>query len=143
MLGEHPYLYCEHEPVNSVHPSGHILETIWDIGNVAYDIYTRDWGNLLLDGAAMLIPFVPAGAGKAVDLVKKIGKRFNSNQQALIDLAKWAKKIGGVTEEEADIMREWAKEYGLKGWKHKPHSGRRIDFPHIHIGPVDHIRIRK
>jgi hypothetical protein len=25
VLSEHPYLYCEHEPVNSVDPSGHII----------------------------------------------------------------------------------------------------------------------
>ncbi|MCC6729924.1 MAG: hypothetical protein IT208_11365 [Chthonomonadales bacterium] len=32
LLGEHPYLYCEHEPVGSVDPSGHNRLTEW-IGN--------------------------------------------------------------------------------------------------------------
>jgi RHS repeat-associated protein len=37
VLSEHPYLYCEHEPVNSVDPSGRIWGrlVIWVIGSFA------------------------------------------------------------------------------------------------------------
>ncbi|MCC6729416.1 MAG: hypothetical protein IT208_08755 [Chthonomonadales bacterium] len=38
LLSEHPYLYCEHEPVGSVDPSGHL--TWWD----AVKVYMAYWG---------------------------------------------------------------------------------------------------
>jgi RHS repeat-associated protein len=29
VLSEHPYLYCEHDPVNAVDPSGHFVVKVW------------------------------------------------------------------------------------------------------------------
>ena len=56
------------------------IETIWDIGNVLYDVgaavYNHikgdhktarsHWGNATFDAGAMLIPYVPAGTSKVV-----------------------------------------------------------------------------
>ncbi len=40
MLSEHPYLYCEHEPVNSVDPSGRVYVDI----NISYTTPVLIWG---------------------------------------------------------------------------------------------------
>ena len=80
-----PYAYCANNPVKYVDPSGEIpIETLWDLGNVIYDIgaaavnYAKGdskaaKSNLTsfgLDVAAMAIPYVPAGATKVVNLAK-------------------------------------------------------------------------
>ncbi|MEE4358521.1 MAG: hypothetical protein V2I97_18765 [Desulfococcaceae bacterium] len=38
------------------------LDTIWDIGNVIIDIVTGDKESLIFDSAAMMLPYLPAGA---------------------------------------------------------------------------------
>ncbi|MCK6486078.1 MAG: RHS repeat-associated core domain-containing protein [Phycisphaerae bacterium] len=71
------------------------------------------------------------------------GVRFTPDQSALIDLAKGASARGGVTREEARILREWACEYGVPFRGPELHPGRPFgQFPHIHIGPVNHIPVR-
>ncbi|MBQ9100985.1 MAG: hypothetical protein IJY54_06375 [Paludibacteraceae bacterium] len=80
-----PYNYCMLNPVMMVDPDGRVpIETIWDIGNILYDIGAaicnhikgkhevakENWRDLGLDAAATLIPYVPAGASKVV----KVGK---------------------------------------------------------------------
>jgi hypothetical protein len=70
VLSEHPYLYCEHEPVNCVDPSGHQAAATGVIG-----------GLLLIPGVGEAVaPFVIAGAvgagigygiGKLVDYIRE------------------------------------------------------------------------
>jgi hypothetical protein len=67
-------------------------------------------------------------------------KRFSPDQQALIDLAKQAKKLG-ISPENAETMKDWAKEHGVDSRGPETHPGRNLDFPHIHIGPIDHIPV--
>ena len=69
--------------------------------------------------------------------------RFDEDQDALIQLAKDAKNRGDLTIEEAEILFEWANEYGLDSHQNKieTHPNRNFDIPHIHIGPVDHIPV--
>ncbi len=136
VLSEHPYLYCQHEPVNRVDPTGCFWDTLWDIGNIIYDIYTRNWTDLIIDAGAALIPFVPGGISKI--------RYFTPDQAALIDLAKEAWKRSrtkAISKEEAEILIEWAKEYGLHWQRHPPHPERKVNWPHIRIGPVNHIRV--
>jgi RHS repeat-associated protein len=69
--GINPYVYVQNDPVNRVDPDGLIpLDTIWDIGNVVYDILTANWDDLAYDAASMMIPYVPAGISKAAKLAK-------------------------------------------------------------------------
>jgi len=83
---ERPYgIIVQNNPVNWIDPLGLIpLDTIWDIGNVIYDIATGRWDDLALDAAAMMIPYVPAGiskvakAGKSVCEVKKYHPRVRA-----------------------------------------------------------------
>jgi RHS repeat-associated protein len=68
--------------------------------------------------------------------------RFTPEQDALIKLAKEAKRRG-VTPEEAQALRQWADEVGLPSRGPEAHPGRPYgQYPHIHIGPVDHIPVR-
>jgi RHS repeat-associated protein len=68
------YAYASGDPVNNVDPSGHIIETAWDIASVGMDIYSMShsikcgsgWQVALdalalgIDLAAVALPFVPA-----------------------------------------------------------------------------------
>jgi RHS repeat-associated protein len=68
--------------------------------------------------------------------------RFTPDQDALIQLAKDAKRKG-VSPTDAQTLRQWAKEVGLPSRGPEAHPGRPYgQFPHIHIGPVDHIPVR-
>lgn len=80
-LGKGPFVYCLDNPIKVTDPSGRIpLETLWDIGNVIYDIGSAvvnhirgdhrqalsNWKDLAADAGAMLIPYVPAGVGRVI-----------------------------------------------------------------------------
>jgi hypothetical protein len=66
----HPYAYAEGNPVKYRDPSGHWVETVWDIANIGWDIYEvrkdpslLNIGALVVDVGAAALPFVPACAG--------------------------------------------------------------------------------
>jgi len=79
----------------------------------------------------------------------KVGKygakaaKFTADQQALIKLAKEAAQKGGVTLDEAKILKDWAKEYNLPFRGPEIHPNRNFNIPHIHIGPVNHLPIKQ
>ncbi|MCW2753493.1 MAG: hypothetical protein JWQ32_904, partial [Marmoricola sp.] len=74
-----------------------------------------------------------------------LGSRFTDDQQALIQLAKDAKRRGGLTMDEADALANWADELGLPGHGPAVHPGR-PGFGgttlHINIGPIKHIPVQ-
>ena len=88
-----PYVYCLNNPVRYVDSTGKFpVETIWDIGNVIYDVGAAvvnhiegnhevaksNWRDFGLDVASVLLPYVPGGTSKVLKgadiLVKPIGR---------------------------------------------------------------------
>ena len=97
------------------------------------------WGDAAISGMGIL-PYV-GDLGKVGRLSGK-AVRYTIDQQALIDLAKQAKKYGGVTMDEAKILREWSQEYDVVFRGPEVHPNRNFNVPHLHIGPVNHIKIK-
>jgi RHS repeat-associated protein len=71
------YAYALNNPLKYRDPSGHWVETAWDIANIGWDIYeikndpsALNIGARVVDVAAAVIPVVPAGAG----LIARSGK---------------------------------------------------------------------
>ena len=65
------YVFVENNSINLVDPNGEIpLDTVWDIGNVVYDIAVGDYVSLTADLAALAVPYVPAGSSKLVKFAK-------------------------------------------------------------------------
>jgi hypothetical protein len=76
--------------------------------------------------------------------VGKVGVPNTPNQQAVIDLAKEAKKAGGVTAKDANTLMQWADEYNI--YNHGPEihpnrPGAASNILHFHIGKQGHIPI--
>jgi RHS repeat-associated protein len=109
------YIYVEDNPLTATDPTGQIVETIWDAGNVAFgvaslgnNLWHGNWGSAALDAggvaldvAATLVPFVPGGAGTAI----KVGLAANTVDNVvdaargadhLIDAARAAEEGGEV-----------------------------------------------
>jgi hypothetical protein len=69
-------------------------------------------------------------------------KRHTPDQQALDELAKEAQRHG-VTPQDAEILKDWAREYGVPARGPEVHPGRPYGKdPHIHIGGRDHIPVK-
>jgi RHS repeat-associated protein len=65
------YGYVVNDPVNWVDPTGNIpIDTIWDLGNVIYDLIKGNPCDLAADLAAMAVPYLPAGVTKVVKTAK-------------------------------------------------------------------------
>ncbi|MCM2263853.1 MAG: RHS domain-containing protein [Desulfuromonadales bacterium] len=59
------YSYSLNNNYRNVDADGRFpMDTIWDIGNIVYDIVTGDKVGLAADTAALAIPYVPAGLSK-------------------------------------------------------------------------------
>jgi RHS repeat-associated protein len=85
--GLNVYEYCYSDPVSFVDPTGLVIETLWDCGNLIYDLYKGNWVDAAADVGALFIPFVPAGATKVVRAAKVV----TSGKQK----AKKIKVVGG------------------------------------------------
>ena len=99
---------------------------------------------------------VAEGAGKVLDNIGisslgsgeeesgkgagRIGKGFDKDQRALIDLAKDVERKG-VSKEEAYILKGWADEYKVYARIDPPHVDTEIDFYHLQVHAIDHIRV--
>lgn len=68
-------------------------------------------------------------------------QRNDADQEALVDLAKEAKKKGGVSEDEAQTLLDWGNEYNVPSRGPEVHPNRPFNVPHIHVGPVGHIPV--
>ena len=68
--------------------------------------------------------------------------RHTPDQEAVIELAQDAKKKGGMSQDEAKQLVEWAKEYGVKPARGpEAHPGRNFKGTHVHVGPVSHVPV--
>jgi RHS repeat-associated protein len=77
-VGTNRYAYAGNDPVNKSDPNGHVIETAWDLANVAYDVFSAAYYHFIGDDAsrnqalfdvgidfiAAIIPGVPAGLSK-------------------------------------------------------------------------------
>jgi len=104
------YAYVNNNPLKYTDPSGHWLETAWDILNIAWDIYEvrRDpsllnIGALVVDVGAAVLPFVPAGVGMVVRGGKaaKAAVEVASHADEAVDAAKIGAKVAEEVAEEA------------------------------------------
>ena len=92
-----PYAYCLSNPVNNFDPNGEIVETLWDFGNVLYDVgaaiyhHATDnneaaqsyWTDAAFDLAAAAVPGVPAGTSKLVKAASKTVKTADKASDAV------------------------------------------------------------
>lgn len=70
------------------------------------------------------------------------GPRNNPNQDALIQLAREQARRG-VNQNDAQILLNWAREYGVEpAHIHPAHPNRNVNYPHIRVGPINHIPVR-
>jgi len=97
------YAYVNNNPLKYTDPSGHWMETVWDIANIAWDIHEIrqdpgnlwNWGALVVDVGTALLPGVPAFAG----VVSKGGKaavEVASHADEVVDAAKAVSKAEDV-----------------------------------------------
>jgi RHS repeat-associated protein len=74
--GVNLYGMVGNDVLNRVDVNGQIpLDTVWDIGNVVFDIAVGDYASLTADVAALFVPYVPAGTtkiGKAAQVGDKV-----------------------------------------------------------------------
>ena len=54
VLSEHPYLYCEHEPVDYVDPSGNIPQWVKDYAKAAWE-WTREHASDIRKGIGIVV----------------------------------------------------------------------------------------
>ena len=139
-----PYAYCSWNPVKYVDPNGKWVESAWDIANIAMDAVSlsnnvkegnvggaiADGVGLVLDAGAVMIPFVPGGAGTAL-------KAYRT-----------ADKITDV----ANISKQGQNAKGIGNYilpnrgKAKPHGGTKHNFAidkYIENLPRDATNVRK
>ncbi|MCL6592264.1 MAG: RHS repeat-associated core domain-containing protein, partial [Firmicutes bacterium] len=163
--GNNFFSYCANDPINLIDPSG--LDWLDDVLDAGIDFsagfsdtitlgLTRwlrektnfDYGYVdecsgwylagQVGGLAYETAWLIAGTGGQVSAAG----RFTRDQDTLIQLAKEAKRTK-ITPEDANTLIQWAKEYGLPYRGPEIHPNRPLGrFPHIHIGPVNHIFIK-
>ena len=82
--GIHLYAYVGNDPVNRIDPDGQIPETVWDVANIVMGVGSAinnarqgnwgaaavDIGGVVVDVAAAAVPFVPGGAGTAIQTAR-------------------------------------------------------------------------
>ncbi len=118
--GTSPFVFCGANPINRVDRNGKIWETIWDVGNVVYDVVAATychidgdheaakghWVDAGADVVAAIIPFVPAGASKvakaSAEVVESSVKAANKADNVVKGTAK-ATRVDGVAKAEKAV----------------------------------------
>lgn len=138
-----PYAYCNWNPVKNIDPDGKWVETAWDIANIGMDVASLgnnirngnvgdaivDGVGLVLDAGAVLLPFVPAGAGivikasRTADKVSGLGKSGKAINQVITAtkstyrqaLQKATGKLGKGYEAHYTLPQKYRKEFEKLG----------------------------
>jgi RHS repeat-associated protein len=95
------YSYTQNNPTRFVDPSGHFIETVFDVAMILVDVAdiakndlnVSNGAALILDVAAVIIPGVPAVGGLAI----KAAKAANAVDNAM-DAAKLVNKVDNVAD---------------------------------------------
>ncbi|MCM2263857.1 MAG: RHS domain-containing protein [Desulfuromonadales bacterium] len=92
------YSYSLNNSYRNVDLDGRIpIDTIWDIGNIVYDIATGDKVGLAADTAALAIPYVPAGLSK-VGKVAKVANITDNTANSAVDALKLKKSLASESQ---------------------------------------------
>jgi len=91
------------------------------------------------DAALSFAAMLPVGGQAAT--AARIGRRFTPDQSALIDLVRDYERKGGVPSADVSTIQMWADEYGLPFRFDPPQPTGRVNFPHLHVGPLNHIEV--
>jgi RHS repeat-associated protein len=124
--GLNRYSYGLGNPVKYIDPTGHWVETAWDVLNIGWDIYEvkhdpslLNIGALVVDAGAAILPFVPAGVGLIARGGKaaKLGITAVSRADDVADVGKaGAKIIEEASQEIAERAGQAAAGQGLKSF---------------------------
>lgn len=123
------YSYCNNNPWGHFDPDGLAIDIVWDMGNVLYDISNavynhcngdhksarENWIDTGFDTLAALVPFVPAGASKAVRTANNL-----SDASKITKTEKVAKKVSETKQTAEAISKESKKNIGKYADAHVP-----------------------
>lgn len=112
------YRYVLNNPTNYIDSTGKIFETVWDLANVAMDAASLarnisngdfaaaavDAGALLLDGAAVVVPGVPGGAGAVVKAARGADSAVDA-MKGVERAAEATKAVGNATDAARSVQK--------------------------------------
>jgi RHS repeat-associated protein len=95
------YTYCHNDPIQYYDPSGHIIDTVADIGFIIWDVGDLiadpgngwNWASLGADVGCTFIPFA-TGGGRAVKIAVKAAegtKKLTNAEKAMVAISKGEK----------------------------------------------------
>ena len=115
---------CDADEPARIAPVDGLIGPLGPLGRSLFGVDGPSACSLYYAGASLAAAFLPFGAGKvrAAEGVAG-GLRFTEDQSALIQLAKNAKRRGGLTEEEGKILKEWGDEYNVPVRGPESHPG--------------------
>jgi RHS repeat-associated protein len=137
------YSYVLENPIKYRDPTGHWIETAWDVLNIGWDIaeVKRDpsllnWGALVVDVAAVIVPAVPAGAGLIARGGKTATKLVAHGDEAVDAVRAVTRAADGVsslrrfmsagTEIVPDVLKAFGDERRILGTIPDTLKGRRV-----------------
>ena len=143
------YCYCMNNPIIYADPSGHWVDTVFDLFSLGVSIVEviinpydpLNWAGLVGD-ALDLIPFV-TGVGETIKGVKVVAKGVDIADDAYDTIR--IMKVADLTDDAWDVVRglDRAGDFTQSTMSagRKIHRGYRVDFPGKEFGKIAGIRI--